>query len=293
MAGFSLTPAGPFSLAATGEFLGAAAPLAGTSAADEALRLVFPLDDLSGSGGAVLRETDGAVEGVATGPAAAVREQVARILSLDVDARGFVAVGEDDPVVGRLQRRFAGLRPPLFSMPFEAGCWALLSQRTQMRQAAALRQRLVEELGEPVDLEGGPLCAFPLPQRILELDRVAGLPGEKLLRLRGLAEAALEGDLDADRLRALDPDQALAELRRLRGLGPFSAELVLIRGSGAPDVLPLAEPRLRRAVVDAYGLERPPTDVELEELAERWRPFRSWVAFLLRRSVDSRPARSS
>jgi len=173
VAGFSLTPAGPFSLAATGEFLGAAAPLAGTSAADEALRLVFPLDDLSGSGGAVLRETDGAVEGVATGPAAAVREQVARILSLDVDARGFVAVGEDDPVVGRLQRRFAGLRPPLFSMPFEAGCWALLSQRTQMRQAAALRQRLVEELGEPVDLEGGPLCAFPLPQRILELDRVA------------------------------------------------------------------------------------------------------------------------
>jgi DNA-3-methyladenine glycosylase II len=68
---------------------------------------------------------------------------------------------------------------------------------------------------------------------------------------------------------------------------------VLIRGAGAPDVLPLAEPRLRRAVVDAYGLERPPTDVELEELAERWRPFRSWVAFLLRRSVDSRPARSS
>jgi len=123
--------------------------------------------------------------------------------------------------------------------------------------------------------------------------RPGGLPGEKLLRLRGLAEAALEGDLDADRLRALDPDQALAELRRLRGLGPFSAELVLIRGAGAPDVLPLAEPRLRRAVVDAYGLERPPTDVELEELAERWRPFRSWVAFLLRRSVDSRPARSS
>lgn len=73
-------------------------------------------------------------------------------------------------------------------------------------------------------------------------------------------------------------DQALD---RLEGL-PGSAQLILVRGAGEPDFLPASEPRLARAVALAYGLDAAPSGPGLEQLAANWRPYRSWVGFLLR-----------
>jgi DNA-3-methyladenine glycosylase II len=69
----------------------------------------------------------------------------------------------------------------------------------------------------------------------------------------------------------------------LPGIGQFGAELVLIRGCGAPDVLPKAERRVLAAAALAYGWEEPSVE-RFAEVAERWRPFRSWIAFLLRKA---------
>lgn len=72
----------------------------------------------------------------------------------------------------------------------------------------------------------------------------------------------------------------------LPGIGPFSAELVLIRGVGTTDILPTAEPRLLRAVARAYELDHEPDLAELGRIAETWRPYRTWVAVLLRRMLE-------
>lgn len=118
-----------------------------------------------------------------------------------------------------------------------------------------------------------------------------GLTDIKVQRLHALAEAALDGEPDAARLRALPADYALAELRALPGIGPFSAELVLIRGAGHPDVFPRHEPRLHRATATAYGLGTPAADdvARLAGIADRWRPYRSGVALLLRAQAADRP----
>ncbi len=70
------------------------------------------------------------------------------------------------------------------------------------------------------------------------------------------------------------------------GLGPFSAELVLLRGAGHPDWLPTHESRLLHAVQRTYGLDRPPTVEELGGLAQAWRPYRTWVCLLLRAELE-------
>jgi DNA-3-methyladenine glycosylase II len=88
--------------------------------------------------------------------------------------------------------------------------------------------------------------------------------------------------LDAARLRSLQTDEALTRLQELPGIGDFSAQLILVRGAGEPDLLPSKEPRLARAAALAYGLDSPPSQAELEELATAWAPYRSWVSFLLR-----------
>jgi DNA-3-methyladenine glycosylase II len=287
---FELTPLGPFSLAASARFLEGFVPAAREEVGNEAghLHLAFAVEGGWETVGVCLREEGGVVVGEVFGgaPIEAVRAQVGRILSLDVDGRGFPGVGERDPVVGRLQGRYGGLRPVGFYSPYEAGAWALIGHRMRIVQAARVKARMAEELGEEVVVHGERLHAFPAPGRLRELDTFSGLSTAKVENLRGLAEAALAGRLDGGRLRAMPAEEALAELRGLRGIGPFSAELILLRGAGHPDLLAANEPRLRRAVAMAYALDHEPDPDELVRISEGWRPYRTWVALLLRTMLE-------
>ena len=193
--------------------------------------------------------------------------QVARMLSLDVDARGWPAVADRDPVIADAQRRLPGLRPCGFHSPYEAAAWAVLSQRVRMSQAASLRQDLVSAHGDA--------GAFPAPAALrgLELD----LPGRKAEYVTAVAEAALDGLLDGAALRSVPADEAIRRVQTVKGLGPFAAELVVLRGAAAPDALPSHERRLADEVAARYGSDR-----TLTEVADAWRPYRTWAAFHLR-----------
>ena len=215
-----------------------------------------------------------------------VRPQVERIFSLDVDGSGFAAVGERDPVVGDVQRRYPGLRPVGFWSPYEAAAWTIIGHRIRITQAAAIKARIAERLGEPVSFGGRVVHAFPSPQRLARLDTFPGLAGRKPEWLRSLAQAALDGQLDAARLRAMPHEEAMADLKKLPGIGDFSAGLTLLRGAGAPDAVPGQEPRLARAVALAYGLPRQAMPGQLREISENWLPYRTWVTLLLRTALE-------
>ncbi|MEP7333694.1 MAG: hypothetical protein ABI692_16585 [Terracoccus sp.] len=209
----------------------------------------------------------------------AATSQVCRFLSLDVDARRWPAVGERDAVIADAQRRLPGLRPCGFHSPYEAAAWAVLSQRVRISQAAKLRAHLIHEHGD----DG----AFLPPPRLrtLELD----LPGRKSEYLRSVAEAALDGRLDGPTLRRDDPAEAVNKVAQIKGLGPFSAELVVLRGANAPDAVPAHERRLEAEVTERYGPHH-----DLAEVSEAWRPFRTWAAVHLRALRERRqtPQRS-
>ncbi|HEY7606981.1 MAG TPA: DNA-3-methyladenine glycosylase 2 family protein, partial [Actinomycetes bacterium] len=208
--------------------------------------------------------------------------QVERMLSLDVDGSGFPQVGRRDPVVGGLQERWPGLRPVGFFSPYEAAAWALIGHRIRIIQAARIKERMAGRLGEEVDVHGDRRHAFPGPARLADLEGFRGLSARKVENLRALGVEAMEGRLDGAWLRGLPREQALKELKQLPGIGNFSAELVLLRGAADPDHLPLHEPRLSRGAAIAYGLDEPPDLEWLEERAEAWRPYRTWVVLLLR-----------
>jgi DNA-3-methyladenine glycosylase II len=199
--------------------------------------------------------------------------QVRRFLALDVDGRGWPQVGRRDPVIAGAQARLPGLRPCGFHSPYEAAAWSVLSQRLRIVQAARLRAELIARHGE----DG----AFPPPHRLARLD--LDLPGRKSDYLRAVAEAALEGLLDGTALRALDPGQAIQRVRQVKGLGPFAAELVVLRGANAPDALPRHERRLDAEVAEQYGAGR-----SLCEVSEAWRPYRTWAAVHLRALREQR-----
>jgi len=291
---FTLTARGPFSLAASTRFLEGFTPAAFEGNADRPLELAFPVEGTWPTAGVRVRPDAGGVAGeivspAAPGPelAAAVRGQIERILSLDVDGSGFPAVGERDPVVAGLQQRYPGLRPVGFWSPYEAATWAIIGHRLRIRQAAGIKARMAEQLGEPVDFGDRTIHAFPAPQRLADLNTFPGLSGRKPEWLRSIAAAALTGQLDAARLRAMPRDEALAQLKELPGVGDFSAGLILLRGAADPDAVPAAEPRLARAVALAYGLPGPASPGELARISDAWRPYRTWVTVLLRAQLEA------
>lgn len=292
MSDFVLAPAGPFDLSAAARFIAGWPPAARPQSAtwdERVVRLAFLVDDWSGHAGVLLRQSqvDGPVEGEIVSSTAddpgRVRDQAARIVSLDRDARGYAELGERDEVVGTRQRESGWLRPVLFHSPYEAACWAILSARIRQSQAARIRDELSAAHGATIGVDGEVLPGFPAPERLLAVGEVQGLSEEKVRRLHGVAEVALAGALDRDRLLAAPHDEALATLRAIKGIGPFWAEGILLRAVGTTDALPLGEKRGRLAAAEAYGApEVVVDDVAFVALAERWRPFRTWVAVLLR-----------
>jgi DNA-3-methyladenine glycosylase II len=251
---------------------------------DGVMRMAFCLDSYAGAAGVEVRQDDAGVHVTVRGDAdpAVVTKQVARILSLDHDGAGFVEVGRRDPVLGRLQAAAPGLRPPQFHSPYEAAAWSVLSARRPARQMAQVRQRLSAAHGAGFDLAGQRWHAFPTPRALLAVEDFPGIPELKLRRLHAVARAALDGKLDVDRLTAVDPDTALAQLRELPGIGAFYASLVVIRSCGLADVLVVNEATAVAAIRDLYDFAATPTAEQIAELAETWRPFRTWAAVLLR-----------
>lgn len=282
---------GAFDLTASIRFLERFAPAARPDAGSEpgTLRLAFPAAPSWRPVGVLARQNGAVSVEVFGEDVEAAAAHAARILSLDVDGSGFASVGARDPVIAALQRRYAGLRPVLFHSPYEAACWAIIGQRLQIVQATAIKQRIAQRLGDYVDVAGVKLVSFPSPRRLLEADHLPGLPPIKAERLKGIAAAALDGVLAPDRLRSMEPGDTSTDLQQLPGIGPFSAELILVRGVGHPDVFPAFERRLHGEMARAYGLNDPGFAV-LVAIAETWRPYRSWAGFLLRVSREDRTA---
>jgi len=252
---------------------------------DGMMRLAFCQDDLRTQVGVVLREDEAGVHGEVSagkGDLDAIRQQVARVLSLDIDGSGFADVGSRDPVIGALQEAAPGLLPPLFHSPYEAAVWSVLSARRPAAQMAQIRQRLSEQHGRVFKLAGQTIAALPTPEQLLAVGDFPGLPPEKLARTHGVAQAAQDGVLDVDRLQRFGPVVAAAELQGIKGIGPFYASLITIRATGFADVLPVDEPLARDLVTRLYALGNPCEAADLERIAEPWRPYRTWATVLIR-----------
>ena len=290
----TIEPKGPFRLTATVRFLNAFRPAALDPTDDDpVLRIAFVVDGTDEVAGVDIRqaEADGPVRvGMTTeAPVDSVTRQVARLLSLDHDGSGYPDLGRRDPVIGRLQAANSGFRPTGFWSPFEAAVWAITSHRIQMAQAAKVKATMAELFGTVVHHDGHDLTAFSSPAALAaaDLSTVPGLGGRKPEWLHGIAIAAMDGALDADRLRSMPADEAIAGLQRLAGVGPFSAELILLRGAMTVDVPPGDERRHAGAFAAAYGLSEPIDEATIARITAKWTPYRTWASVLIRAARES------
>jgi len=189
------------------------------------------------------------------------------------EARSYLR--DADPVLARLIDDRPDFDPQawLAQLPPMDLYGALLFQVAgQQLSVAATRQTLARIEA----LFGGHL---PAPAELLEVDpgklREAGLSWRKINTLRDLAERLSDGRLDPDVLSGLPDDELLAELTAIPGIGPWTVQGALIIALGRQDVVLPGDLALRKAVQAAYQLGHLPTQQEVIDIAEKWRPHRS------------------
>jgi DNA-3-methyladenine glycosylase II len=162
---------------------------------------------------------------------------------------------------------------------------SIVGQQLSTKAALSIYNRLTARFGGRT----------PTPQEVLaddpeKLRAAAGLSRAKVSYLRSLAEHVLDGSLELDRLDELPDDEVIAELVAVRGLGVWSAHMFLMFHLRRPDVLPVGDLGIRRAIKDRYGLDALPSPSELERIAEPWRPYRTVACRFLWRALDATPA---
>jgi DNA-3-methyladenine glycosylase II len=160
---------------------------------------------------------------------------------------------------------------------------AIVGQQLSVKAAKTIYDRLC-------GLYGG---RTPTPAELIETDpedlRGVGLSRAKASYLRDLAEHVEDGELDLERLPQLDDDEVSAQLIAIKGLGRWTVDMFLMFHLGRPDILPVGDLGIRRAVQIAYGLGDLPDPAELTRIAQPWQPHRTLACLYLWASLDNEP----
>ena len=150
---------------------------------------------------------------------------------------------------------------------------SLLFQVAGQQLSVAATRRTIERV---TALFGGHL---PSPAELLAVDpdslRAAGFSWRKVATLRDLAERLTDGRMDLERLAQLPDEEFIAELTTVPGIGPWTAQGALLVALKREDVVLPGDLALRKAIRTVYGLDHLPTQDEVLQIAEKWRPYRS------------------
>ena len=161
---------------------------------------------------------------------------------------------------------------------------SIVGQQLSTKAAATIYGRMLELFGGHT----------PTPKELLEVDpdkiRAAGLSRPKIAYLRDLAVHVEEGTLELERLPDLPDEEVTAQLTAIKGLGQWTADMFLMFHLGRPDILPVGDQGIRRAVMVEYRLRKLPDPKRLEKIAKPWRPYRTLACLHLWSSLDNVPA---
>jgi len=209
--------------------------------------------------------------------------------SLKAGPKALAALRDGDPVMARLiDEHGAAVRRDLRRErpgdAYGALLRSIVGQQLSTKAAATIYGRMLELFGGHA----------PTPKQLLAADpeaiRAAGLSRPKIAYLRDLAEHVESGALELERLPELSDEEVAAQLTAIKGLGQWTADMFLMFHLRRPDVLPVGDQGIRRAVQVEYRLRKLPDPKRLERIARPWRPHRTLACLFLWSSLDNAPA---
>jgi DNA-3-methyladenine glycosylase II len=194
---------------------------------------------------------------------------VERLLGIGVSLEPFYRAAAGVDWLAPLVLGARGVKPPRYPTVWEACVNAIVYQQISIHAAGAILRRVIERYAMPVAIGEGQLYAFPGPQTLIDANpddlRGLGLSVGKIVSVRAVAQAILTGEIDEAALTLLPTQELMAALVVHRGIGPWTAAVVALRGFGRLDLFPMNDSGVARSVRDLSGR----TDVDVESLLAR------------------------
>lgn len=210
---------------------------------------------------------------------------VRALFNMNLELLPFYESVKGDRVMKKITHLLTGLRNPSTASVFEALVDSIVEQQISLKVAWSLERRLVETFGDELTLGEKTYYAFPEPKKLaratIEKLRGCGLSTRKSEYIRDLSQLILDG-LDLERFKDYqDPARIIEELRRIRGVGIWTAELAMIRGMSKLDAMPADDLGLRRCISHYYCSDRKITGDKARRVAEAWKGWRGLASFYL------------
>jgi AraC family transcriptional regulator of adaptative response / DNA-3-methyladenine glycosylase II len=198
-------------------------------------------------------------------------QRVRRLLDLDADPEVVDAALSVEPVMGRLVAARPGRRAPGSVDPFETSMRAIIGQQISVAGARTVAASLVRAVGAPLDLDDPEVISvFPSPAAVVDApDAAFPMPASRRDTLRRLALAVADGDIVLD--AGSDPEETRAALLAVKGIGPWTADYVAMRGLAHPDIFLGSDLGVRHGLDQLVGA----TDDRPDPVA--WAPWRSYA----------------
>jgi DNA-3-methyladenine glycosylase II len=210
-------------------------------------------------------------------PAALAR----RALGTDVDLRAFYAGAKKVPWLHAIATAARGVKPPRYPSLWETVCNAVVYQQVSIHAAGAILRRVIEHYAVAVEADGVRLLPFPAPRTLLAADpaelRARGLSANKIAALKAVGAAIESGELDESALERLPTPELLAALVAHKGIGPWTAAVVALRGFGRLDVFPMKDSGVAAALRTFSGDAR----AEAEPVIDALRPQQGMLYYHL------------
>ena len=195
-----------------------------------------------------------------------------------------------------LLERFGTLRIVRAPDLYEALLVAVIGQQVSVRAAQSIRRRLMENLGTKVTVDHAPrpenYYFYPTARQLIKAGGLRlhqqGLSRQKSKYLLEIADREATGELSREAFAALSDEEALKRLCKIKGVGRWTAEIVMMRGLGRNDVFAAGDLGLQVAVQEFFGMRKRPSEKPLRKIAERWKGWRSYAAFYLWMTLQSR-----
>lgn len=289
---FTLKPQPPYDFAANADFVTHYKGSEGGDTYDgETLRRAIDLGDrvatiaINSAGSAAKPVLEVSISGRSTSTEIdTARWQVERIVGTRGTPQPFYDLIGDMPELSVLEENFHGLHLTQATSLFETITWAVLGQQISANVAASLRRKITENYGRVGEIDGQSYALFPRPEDLVQANiedlRALGLSQRKAEYTLGLRDEFGSGRITEFRLEALDDAEVEAELLKLRGIGPWTAHWLLLRGLGREDALPVGDVALQKTLGELVRGEAF-SPQELVDYAEQFRPYRSYLTIYL------------
>lgn len=203
---------------------------------------------------------------------------MSKTLRIQADSPEVQTLSRNDPILGRLMAAIGDLTFNLRDDEFTSLVRSVIGQQLSVKAAATIWNRTVD------------VCGDITPDAIASVSderlRAAGLSKAKIAYVKDLSSKVQNGQLELSRLRELDDEEVIRQLRQVKGVGQWTAEMFLVFSLGRLDVLSLGDAGLQRAANWLYGQKNAGEKVDLAGLGNLWSPYKTFASLYLWEAIN-------